>query len=213
VPLTLVIGNKNYSSWSLRAWLVLSHFEINFEEVLIPLRQADSLARKLEYSPAGRVPILIDGDLRIWDSLAIIEYLAERFPEKPIWPTQREARARARSVSAVMHSSFDALRDQLPMDARARLDSVGHGPELEADIARVREIWRDCRRGFGVDGSFLFGEFTAADAMFAPVVSRFLTYGVGLDGAEAEYARAVLTVPAVEAWMAAARKEPWTIAL
>lgn len=211
--LTLVLGNKNYSSWSMRAWVLLRHFEIEFDEVLVRLHEEDSTARKLSFSPAGRVPVLLDGELPIWDTLAIVEYVAERFPEKRIWPADVEARARARSVSAEMHSSFLALRDRMPVNTRARYPGAGRGPGVEEDIARIREIWRECRGRYGGEGDFLFGEFSAADAMFAPVVARFLTYAVELDGVEAEYSRAVLAVPAVEEWYAAGREEPWSIPL
>lgn len=159
-----------------------------------------------------QVPILIDGDLRVWDSLAIVEYLAERFPDKQLWPADSEARALARSVCAEMHSGFASLRTRMPMNCRARRPEVGCGPGVEGDIRRIREIWRECRARHGVAGEFLFGGFTAADAMFAPVVSRFQTYGVELDGVEAEYAQAILALAAVIAWMRAAREEPWSIA-
>ena len=210
--LRLVIGNKNYSSWSMRPWLAMQELDIEFEEVQIPLRQPDSLERKLAYSPAGKVPILIDGDLRVWDSLAIVEHLAERFPDKRLWPADTETRAVARSVSAEMHSGFTSLRARMPMNCRARRPEAGRGPGVPEDIDRVREIWRECRERHGASGGFLFGEFTAADAMFAPVVSRFQTYGVELDGVEAEYAQAILALPAVASWIQASREEPWSIA-
>lgn len=210
--LTLVIGNKNYSSWSMRPWLLMRQLGIEFEEVQIPLNQPDSLERKLVYSPAGKVPILIDGDFGIWDSLAIVEHLAEKLPEKQIWPADSQARALARSVSAEMHSGFLSLRTRMPMNCRARRLEAGRGPGVEEDIDRIREIWRECHEHHGAAGEFLFGEFTAADAMFAPVASRLQTYGVELDGVEAEYAEAVLGLPAVGEWVEAARKEPWSIA-
>lgn len=210
--LKLVIGNKNYSSWSMRPWLLLRQRGIEFEEVQIPLRQPDSLERKLAYSPAGKVPILIDGDLHIWESLAIVDYLDEKFPENQLWPLDREARAHARAVSAEMHAGFASLRSGMPLNCRARRPGAGRGPGVQEDIDRVCEIWRDCRERYGAAGEFLFGEFTAADAMFAPVASRFQTYGVELAREEAEYAKALLTVSAVEDWIEAARKEPWKIA-
>ena len=209
--LTLVIGNKNYSSWSMRPWLLMRELGIEFDEVLIPLRQPDALQRKLTYSPAGKVPVLLDGDARVWDSLAIVEYLAEKFPGLRVWPADGEARALARSVAAEMHSSFTHLRSRMPMNCRARRPRAGRGPGVEEDIDRIREIWRECRARFGGPGRFLFGELTAADAMFAPVVSRFQTYGVELDGAEAAYAEAILALPAVGEWVAAAHEEPWQI--
>jgi glutathione S-transferase len=210
--LRLVIGNKNYSSWSMRPWLLMRQLGVEFEEVQISLRQADSMRRKLSYSPAGKVPILIDGETHVWDSLAIVERLAERFPEKQVWPTNPEVRALARSVSAEMHSGFTSLRTRMPMNCRARRPEAGRGPGVQEDIDRVRAIWRECRARHGADGEFLLGEFSTADAMFASVVSRFQTYGVALDGVEAEYARTILALPAVVDWMQAARDEPWSIA-
>jgi glutathione S-transferase len=210
--LKLVIGNKNYSSWSMRPWLLMRHYGIEFDEVQIPLRQPDSLERKLAYSPAGKVPILIDGDMRIWDSLAIVERLAEKFAEKPLWPADAEARAVARSVSAEMHSGFASLRSRMPLNCRARRPKAGRGPGVQEDIDRICEIWRECRARHGAAGEFLFGEFTAADAMFAPVASRFQTYGVKLDRDAAEYAGAILALPAIRHWIKDAHREPWRIA-
>jgi glutathione S-transferase len=210
--LTLVIGNKNYSSWSMRAWLLMREYRIEFEEVQIPLRQPDSLERKLAYSPAGKVPILIDGDMRIWDSLAIVEHVAEKFPEKLLWPADNEARGVARSVSAEMHSGFANLRSHMPLNCRACRPGAGRGPCVQEDIDRICEIWRECRTRYGAAGEFLFGEFTAADAMFAPIASRFQTYGVELDRDGAEYAQAILAMPAVREWMEDAHGEPWSIA-
>ncbi|MCK9193169.1 MAG: glutathione S-transferase family protein, partial [Nevskia sp.] len=176
----LVIGNKNYSSWSLRPWLALKVAEIPFEEILIPLYQADSKARQLAFSPAGKVPILVDGAVTIWDSLAILEYVAEQYPDRGLWPRAIAARAHARSVSAEMHAGFAALRTAMPMNCRATLAGKGHTPEALADIARIAAIWGDCRARYGNDGPFLFGAFSNADAFYAPVVTRFLTYGVAL---------------------------------
>lgn len=210
--LTLVFGNKNYSSWSMRAWLLMRQFRIDFKEVQIPLRQPDSLERKLAYSPAGKVPILIDGDMRIWDSLAIVEHLAERFPEKHLWPANAEARALARSVSAEMHSGFASLRSNMPLNCRARRPGAGRGRGVQEDIDRICEIWRECRAQHGAAGEFLFGDFTAADAMFAPVASRFQTYGVELDSVEAYYSHAILSMPTVRNWIEDAQEEPWKIA-
>ncbi len=210
--LTLVFGNKNYSSWSMRPWLLMRQHGIAFDEVQIPLCQPDSLERKLAYSPAGKVPILLDGDMRIWDSLAIVEHLAEKFAERPLWPAGSEARAVARSVSAEMHSGFASLRLRMPLNCRARRPGSGRGPGVQEDIDRICEIWRECRTRYGAAGEFLFGEFTAADAMFAPVASRFQTYGVELERIEAEYARAILALPAVRDWMEDAHRERWRIA-
>jgi glutathione S-transferase len=210
--LTLVIGNRNYSSWSMRPWLLMRQLGIEFEEIQIPLHQPDSPERKLAYSPAGKVPILIDGDMRIWDSLAIVEHLAEKFPEKRLWPADNEARGLARSVSAEMHSGFARLRTRMPMNCRAHRPDAGRGPGVQEDIDRVREIWRECRVRSEAAGEFLFGEFTAADAMFAPVASRFQTYDVELEGVEGEYAGAILALPVVKEWIEAACEEPWSIA-
>lgn len=196
----------------MRAWLLMRQFRIEFEEVQIPLRQADSLERKLAYSPAGKVPILIDGDIRIWDSLAIVEHLAERFPDKHLWPADDDARAHARSVSAEMHSGFASLRSRMPLNCRASRPDAGRGPGVQEDIDRICEIWRECRARHGATGEFLFGEFTAADAMFAPVASRFQTYSVELDPVEAEYAGVILGLPEVKSWIEDAHKEPWSIA-
>lgn len=210
--LKLVIGNKNYSSWSMRPWLLLRQCGIEFEEIQIPLRQPDSLEHKLAFSPAGKVPILVDGDLHIWESLAIVDYLAEKFPEKQLWPQEREARARARTVSAEMHAGFASLRSRMPLNCRAHRPGAGRGPGVQEDIDRICEIWRECRERYGSAGDFLFGEFTAADAMFAPVASRFQTYDVELACDEAEYAEVLLTMSAVKDWIEAARNEPWEIA-
>jgi glutathione S-transferase len=207
----LVIGNKNYSSWSMRPWVLMRELGVEFDEVMVPLRQPDALQRKLTYSPAGKVPVLIDDDVRVWDSLAIVEYLAEQLPERRIWPADGDARAMARSVAAEMHSGFAHLRSRMPMNCRARRPRAGRGPGVEEDIDRIREIWRECRARFGGSGRFLFGDLTAADAIFAPVASRFRTYEVELDGAEAAYAEAILALPAVKDWVDAAREEPWTI--
>ncbi len=203
----LVIGNKNYSSWSLRPWLALRVAEIAFEEILIPLYQADSKARQLAFSPAGKVPILVDGAVTIWDSLAILEYVAEQYPDRGLWPRAIAARAHARSVSAEMHAGFAALRTAMPMNCRATLAGKGHTPEALADIARIAAIWGDCRARYGNDGPFLFGAFSNADAFYAPVVTRFLTYGVALPDVCRDYVNAVRALPAMREWYAAADVE------
>jgi glutathione S-transferase len=210
--LTLVIGNKNYSSWSMRPWVLMRERGLDFAEIQIPLHRPDSLDRKRTYSPGGTVPVLIDSGLHIWQSIAIVEHLSERFPEAQVWPTERDARAIARSVSAEMHAGFHSLRAQMPLNCRARYRSKRWAAAVQEDIDRIREIWRDCRAHYGMGGDFLFGSFSAADAMFAPVVSRFQTYGVQLKGVEARYAQAILGLTAVKKWMEAARDEPWTIA-
>jgi glutathione S-transferase len=207
VKLELAIGNKNYSSWSLRPWLALRQSGLEFEETRIPLYQPESREALLAWSPAGKVPVLRHGAIAIWDSLAICEYLAETFPEKKLWPREREARARARSVAAEMHSGFGSLRAQMPMNVRASGRRVPRTPELEADVARVTQLWRDCLQAKDARGPFLFGEFSIADAMFAPVVFRFATYGVQLGKPEQGYADAVRTLPAMRAWAQAAAGE------
>jgi len=210
----IVIGNKSYSSWSLRAWLPLRQTGADFEEVVIPLDRPESRAALLRHSPAGRVPVLRAGDLTVWDSLAIVEFLNERFPDAGLWPAAPEARALARSVAAEMHSGFSNLREEMPMDLRrvpvARRKSAPGG-QLGNDIGRIQEIWRDCRSRFGQAGDFLFGGFGAADAFFAPVVTRFVTYGVPLDPPAPAYCDAVMSWPAMRDWIAAAKAEPWVI--
>ena len=206
--LTIVIGNKNYSSWSLRGWIALKASGAGFDEIRIPLDQPDTRARILEHSPAARVPVLRDGALAVWESLAICEYLAECFPDAGLWPDDNAARIRARVVACEMHAGFAALRKALPMNCRAALPGKGHSPAADADIARIAEIWRDCRENFGAGGDFLFGRFTVADAMFAPVVSRFTTYAVELDAVGQAYVDAVMSLPAMQAWYEAARAEP-----
>ena len=199
---TLVIGNKNYSSWSMRPWLVLRQAGIPFEEVRIPLYAPGSEIELAKWSPSGKVPALHDGDIRVWDSLAICEYLAERFPENELWPADAAARAVARSVSAEMHSGFTGLRENMVMNIRGRLPGQGRTPECLADIARILAIWTDCRARYGRGGDFLFGRFGIADAMFAPVVLRFQTYGVALEGTAGAYAGAILALPALQEWVA-----------
>ncbi len=208
----LIIGDKNISSWSLRPWLVLVQFAIPFEERLIRLRQSGSASEILQYSPSGKVPALKVGGLVIWDSLAIIEFLADRHPDKAIWPADPEARAIARSASAEMHSGFQALRTEFPMDFIHKLGFPDASKKAHADIRRIVTLWRYCRQYFGAGGPFLFGTFTAADAMFAPVVSRFVSYEVDLDrfgddGAAIQYRDAVMVLPAWRAWADAARLE------
>jgi glutathione S-transferase len=208
--LVLTIGNKNYSSWSLRAYLALYATGAPFREVLIPLDQPSSKADIKKANPAGRVPVLCDGDLVVWDSLAIAEYLHERFPEAALWPDDVRARARARSVSAEMHSGFTGLRGAMPMDIRGRHPRRGRTPEALADVSRVLDIWRDCRRAAGA-GPYLFGASTIADAMFAPVTTRLVTYDVDLDDVCQAYVDAIHDHPGMAAWRAAAEAEPWTI--
>jgi glutathione S-transferase len=209
-PLTLVIGNKNYSSWSLRAWIALKHLDLAFEEIVIQLDAATTRAALAHHSPSARVPVLRAGALCVWDSLAICEYAAELAGKG--WPPAREARAQARSVCAEMHAGFPALRNAWPMNARARNRHVALTPALEADVARIDAIWSDCRRRFGGDGPWLFGDYSIADAMYAPVVLRFNTYGARISEPARQYLTTVLEDAALQQWMQAAHEEPWTIA-
>ena len=193
--LRLVIGNKNYSSWSIRPWLLMKQAGISFEEEQLWLGSPDTVPSIAKYSPSGRVPVLIDGDIVVWDSLAICEYLAEKFPDRGLWPAATEARARARAIAAEMHSGFMALRESMPMNIRTRLPGAGRNAAVETDIARVTAIWSECVGASG--GPFLFGTFGIADAMYAPVVFRFQTYGVALRGSVQEYARSMLASTAL----------------
>jgi glutathione S-transferase len=213
MPLTLIIGNKNYSSWSLRAWLAMKVAGVAFDEILIALDEPASRANILKHSPSGRVPCLIDGDLTVWDSLAICEYINETQARGRMWPAQVSSRAQARSVAAEMHSGFAALRAHLPMDVRARHPDRGAAalarPDVAADVRRVQDIWLECLARSG--GPFLYGAFSIADAFFAPVVTRFVTYGVTLPPALGKYSERVLELPALREWIAAAQAEPEVI--
>ncbi|MDP3295962.1 MAG: glutathione S-transferase family protein [Nevskia sp.] len=207
----LVIGNKNYSSWSLRPWLALRVAGIAFEEQRIPLDEPDSKARMLAVSPAGRVPVLIDGSTVIWDSLAICEYAAERFPSSGLWPSDPLLRAKARSISAEMHSGYSGLRNAMPMNCRGRHPGKGQTPAALADIARIVELWSDALAASG--GPFLFGSFTIADAFHAPVVSRFVTHAVPLPALCQRYVDTVQALPAMVEWNAAgAIESEWVAA-
>lgn len=193
----LVIGNKNYSSWSLRPWIAMKVLGIPFDEVRIPLYKPGSREKILGYSPAGKVPILRDGETVVWDSLAILEYLAERY--RQVWPADAAQRAKARAVSAEMHSGFARLREHMSMNTRKRYPGKGRTPEVLADIARIDAIWSEAK------GPFLFGAFTAADAMYAPVVLRFRTYEVEVR--KKSYMDAMLALPAMREWIEAAERE------
>jgi glutathione S-transferase len=212
MTLKLVIGNKNYSSWSMRPWLAMRAGGIAFEEIFIPLYtdQADK-DRILRFSRAGKVPALIDGDITVWDSLAIIEYLAERFPEAKLWPADRAARAHARSISAEMHSGFMALRNECGMNLHRPVGAVKLSADAEANVARVQEIWTDCRARHGGDGPFLFGTFTAVDAMYAPVVHRFRTYAIKVSAVVQAYMEAMMALPAFAEWTKAGLAETLVI--
>ncbi|MDH3235939.1 MAG: glutathione S-transferase family protein [Alphaproteobacteria bacterium] len=204
---TLYLGNKNYSSWSLRGWLAATMSGIEFDEVVIPLGEPGTSETIRKYSPSGRVPALHHDGLIVWDSLAIGEYLAGKV-RRQLWPGDVRARAIARAVAAEMHSGFAALREELPMNVRRQYAERPISAEARADINRVTAIWRDCRTRFGKGGPFLFGRLSLADAMYAPVVSRFKTYAVDLEGSAADYAAAILDLPEMKSWSQDARNEP-----
>jgi glutathione S-transferase len=208
---TIYLGNKNYSSWSMRPWLALKQTGAEFDEVVIPLDEPTSRTTILGYSPSARVPALKHGEHTVWDSLAICEYLAELFPAARLWPEDRIERAHARSISAEMHAGFAALREHLPMNIRSSFPGRGVTPEVQADINRIVAIWIQCRTRHAAGGPFLFGHFTIADAMYAPVVTRFRTYRIPLDEIAQAYADAVWALPAVQEWAAAAKNEPMVI--
>lgn len=205
--LTLVIGNKNYSSWSLRPWLVMKYFDIPFEEIRIPLYQENSKVALEQYSPSGMVPVLIHGNTTVWDSLSICEYLQELYPSLPLWPVDQTARAIARSICAEMHSGFDAIRTHMPMNCRKSYPGKGLNPDTKKDIKRITQIWQTCRSTYGEGGSMLFGNFTIADAMFAPVALRFQTYMAPLDSVSSSYVSTILGLPEMQAWIAAGSSE------
>jgi glutathione S-transferase len=208
--LTLVIGNKNYSSWSMRPWVAMTAFGIPFQEVRVLLDQDDTANRICSYSASGRVPVLLAGEeMTIWDSLAICEYLAEQFPELHLWPQDVAARAIARSVCAEMHAGFSDLRNSMSMNIRASYPGKGRTPGTQADIGRISEIWEECLSRFG-HHQFLFGDFSIADAYYAPVVCRFRTYGVALAPALDAYCQRVLAHPAVARWVNEALAETET---
>jgi glutathione S-transferase len=210
--LTLYIGNKNYSSWSLRAWLALKHVGTPFKEVVIPLEGVGRPTLAIEpHSPSGKVPALRYGDMVVWDSLAIGEYLAEEFHQAHLWPADRIARAFARSASAEMHSGFVNLRSQLPMNIRRPPFALHRTPEVDHEVARIDALWGEARRRFGAGGPFLFGRFSLADAMFAPVATRLRTYGVPMGEVTAAYVSAIHELPAMREWAASAKAEPWSI--
>jgi glutathione S-transferase len=208
MTLKLAIGNKNYSSWSMRPWLALRANHIAFEEVFIPLYTgAADKQRILSVTRSGKVPALIDGDVTVWDSLAIIEYLAERFPEAKLWPEDRAGRALARSISAEMHSGFVALRSECPMNLHRPVRGIALSEDARANAARIQEIWLDCRERYGKPGPFLFGAFGAADAMFAPVVFRFHTFAIDAAPEVRAYMDTMMALPAVQDWTKAGLAE------
>jgi glutathione S-transferase len=209
MQLRLIIGNKNYSSWSLRPWLAMKVAGVAFEETLFSLDAPDFKAQIKARSGAGKVPVLIDGDIHVWESLAILEYLAEKFPG--LWPADERARAHARAIAAEMHAGFAPLRRQLPMNIRRAVKKRALDDDAAFDVTRIDAIWHECRAQFGGDGPFLYGSFCAADAMYAPVVWRFHTYAVEVSAASRAYMDAIIALPASVEWREAARREPWVL--
>jgi glutathione S-transferase len=211
MALTLLIGNKNYSSWSLRPWLAMRATGIAFEEVLVPLGADDFKERVSRFSPTGKVPALIDGGQHIWESIAILEHLAEKFPHAGLWPSDAPARTHGRAIAAEMHAGFNALRSHCPMNMRRPARKRELPMEVQANVMRIDALWTECRARYGHEGPFLFGRFCAADAMYAPVVSRFMTYGIEVGAASRAYMAAITALPAYVEWKAAGITEPWVL--
>ena len=211
--LTLVIANMNYSSWSIRPYFILKHCGIPFRKTVVPLFQPDTPATLLAHSPAGKAPVLKDGATVVWESLAICEYLAERFPDRGLLPADAATRAHVRSISNEMHAGFGPMREVLAMNCQVRINRPSLAADIRDDITRIVEIWCDCRRRYGKagDDGFLFGRFTIADAMYVPVVSRLITYSIELDGAAEAYRETIRNLPAYRAWEADAAAEPCRI--
>lgn len=209
--LLLVIGNKNYSSWSLRPYMALAQAGIAFDEKLVRLDHPSFAPALKKFNAAGRVPVLVDGKTVVWDSLAIMEYLAERFPAKNLWPANRAARAMARSMSAEMHSGFGALRNACPMNLRRMPQAFAVNDAVMADVARIEKLWSECRKAHGKDGPFLCGKFGAVDAMFTPVATRLETYAIPVRNDTRRYMEALFSTKAFQAWKAAALKEKWIV--
>jgi len=212
MALNLVIGNKNYSSWSMRPWLALKANNIAFEEIFIPLYTGDAdKERILNFTHSGKVPALIDGDVTIWDSLSIIEYVAERFPQARLWPEDRARRAHARSISAEMHSGFAALRNECGMSLHRPVRAIALSADARANIARIQQIWIECRERYAKSGPFLFGSFGGADAMFAPVVHRFRTYAIEVAPEAEHFMDAMMALAAFQEWTKAGVAETLVI--
>ncbi|MGF7161428.1 glutathione S-transferase [Rhodoligotrophos appendicifer] len=211
----IYLGNKNYSSWSLRPWLLMRHGGLDFGETVLPLDldtpEETRDPRISEISPSHRVPVLRHGGITIWESLAIMEYLAETFAEKQFWPHDRERRAHARAISNEMHAGFGALRHECPCNLRRPVSRLEVSPACRRDVARIASIWKECRETYGSDGPFLFGAFSIADAMYAPVVNRFHIYELSSDPAVQAYMETILSLPAYGEWKSAAEQEPWVI--
>jgi len=211
MSLHLIVGNKNYSSWSFRPWLAMKVAGIDFDETVISLDAAGFKTRLTELGGPGRVPALIDGDVRIWESLAILEYLAEKYPAAALWPERPLARALGRAIASEMHAGFVSLRRHLPMNVARPVKSRALDAGTAKDVARIDAIWSECRKKYGTDGPFLFGSFSAADAMFAPVVWRFHTYAVEVSSTARGYMRVIMSLPAWKEWEDAARRETWVL--
>ena len=211
MALTLIIGNKNYSSWSFRPWIAMKVAGIAFEEKVVPLFEPGSREQILQYSPAGKVPVLVDGGQRIWESLAILEYLAENYPKQKLWPADPRARAHARIVATEMHAGFQPLRKSCSINLWLPVKSRPQSEEVMANVRRIEFLWADCRARFGQGGSFLFGLFGAADAMYAPVVARLHSYGLSVGEEARNYMDAVMALPAWAEWRTAALKESWIL--
>jgi glutathione S-transferase len=212
MSLHLVIGNKNYSSWSFRPWLAMKVAGIEFDETVNSLNAADFKTQLAALGGSGRVPVLSDGEVRVWESLAILEYLAERFPDARLWPDPPSARAHARAIASEMHAGFVSLRRHLPMNVARPVKFRALDAGSTKDVGRIDAIWSECRKKYGAGGPFLFGPFCAADAMFAPVVWRFHTYAVEVSPTALSYMRAIMTLPASQEWRDAARRETWVLA-
>jgi glutathione S-transferase len=211
MALKLIIGNKNYSSWSFRPWIAMKVAGIAFEEEVISLDAKDFKTRVSRISGTGKVPALADSNVQVWESLAILEYLADKFPDARLWPADPAARAQARTIAAEMHAGFVPLRRHLPMNMWRPVLRRDLAPEVQANVRRIEAMWTDCRTRHGAGGPFLFGAFGAADAMYAPVVSRFHTYAVEVNAAAGAYMQAVMGLPAWREWHAAALLEPWVL--
>ena len=211
MSLKLVIVNKAYSSWSLRPWILMTHFGLAFEEIVIPMARPETRAEILAYSPTGKCPCLIDDEIVVWESLAILEYLAERFPDLAIWPRATAARAHARALAAEMHAGFVNLRRHCPTQFRRPVRAIALPPDVVDDVTRIEAAWAQARAKFGAHGPFLFGQFSAADAMFAPVVNRLHVYDIRVAATTRAYMEAVRDLPAWKTWIAGAEGEPWRI--
>ena len=213
MALKLIIGNKNYSSWSLRPWIAMRHAGIAFDEELVPLYEPGSREKVMKFSPTGTVPCLVDGDLTVWESLAILDYLADKFPDKKLWPDDLKARGHARAISSEMHAGFGSLRQHCPMNMRRDRGKPRElTPQVKANVDRIDAIWSETRARFGAGGPFLLGAFSNADAMYAPVVSRFASYAIPVSSASQSYMSAMMALPAWKQWEEAARVEPMVMA-